>query len=157
MILVNEILDSLSALLHQQRPDLDILRDQLPEQFQRPCYYLEAGERRQTDAACGLVEVVQTVSVRCIGELGLDQCACADQLHAMAGDVERLLCAGFLRVGGRALHVTSLAVRQPFADAAETAITLTYFDDRPGAHDAPAPIQTVALNQRLKEDFHAAT
>lgn len=152
MIAKKDILDAVNRALVSLGRGWTVYRDGLPEQFDRPSYYIELGTRSSKPATRWAREIAQPVSILCIGALNADGNADTDALAQASDDVAELFAIGFVRVGDRALHVDSDVTSRTADDGMEVTITLHYLDEAPGEAETEPPITEVQTTIRAKEE-----
>lgn len=138
-----DILDAVNLALVSLGKGWTVYRDALPEQFDRPSYYLSLGERSSKPVTRWAREVTQQVSVLCIGALDANGNADTDALAQSSDAVSELFSTGFLAVGDRALHIDGDVGKRPADDGMEVTITLHYLDETPGGAEQEPPITDV--------------
>lgn len=145
MLTIKEIMDGINAILVRLYPDRTVYTDVLPEQFERPSFFLCPAGRKITSRTAAVVEVEQKVTVQCIDEVG-DR---YETQTARLYDVTETLTAAFLQRG--ALHCGDRKLTADRVDVfrsrdiADVTITATYEDDRPTAPITQPLITNVAF------------
>ena len=152
MIAKKDILDAVNRALVSLGRGWTVYRDGLPEQFDRPSYYIELGTRSSKPATRWARELAQPVSFRGIGALNAAGTAATDAPAQASDDVAELFAIGFVRVGDRALHVDSDVTSRTADDGMEVTITLHYLDEAPGEAETEPPITEVQTTMRAKEE-----
>lgn len=151
MIAKKDILNALNLALVGLGGGLTVYRDKLPQEFDRPSYYIELGKRTASPATRWSVEVQQPVRILCIGELDDSGNADTDALEQMSDDVIAMLSIGFLRVGDRCLHIDQNVSDRPAEDGKEVIAALHYFDAIPGDVDTEPLITDADIGLHPKE------
>lgn len=133
MLKIKEIMDGINAILVRLYPDRTVYVDVLPEQFERPSFFLRPAGRKITSSTVAVVEVEQMVTVQCIDEVGDRYETETARLYG----VTDTLTAAFLQRGALACgdrHLTADRVDVSRAlDVADVTVIVTYEDDRPAA------------------------
>lgn len=133
----NEVLNAVEARVQAAYPGERIYRDLLPDQFERPSFFLECFRSDTRDVNIGLISVTLTLRITAYGPVDEFHDSSSVVLQDRRDAVEALLQAGALAAGGRCLHpeqvkgVTEL-------DFAQVTAALTYLDSRPGYQDRSA-------------------
>ncbi|MGO5029649.1 phage tail terminator family protein [Candidatus Agathobaculum pullicola] len=145
MLTIKEIMDEINAILMRLYPDRTVYTDVLPEQFERPSFFLCPAGRKITSRTAAVVEVEQKVTVQCIDEVG-DR---YETQTARLYDVTETLTAAFLQrgalhCGDRKLTADRVDVSRS-RDITDVTITVTYEDDRPAAPITQSLITNVAF------------
>ena len=151
MIAKKDILDAVNRLIVSLGRDWTVYRDSLPEQFDRPSYYISLGQRSSKPATRWTCEIEQPVQILCIGALNADGDADIDALSQMSDEVAAVLASGFLRVGTRALHIQGQTEKRAADDGEEVTFTLSYFDEVPEEGDTQPPAEQIHTTTTIEE------
>ena len=145
MLKIKEIMDGINAILVRLYPDRAVYTDVLPEQFERPSFFLRPEGRKITSRTAAVVEVEQMITVQCADEVG-DR---YETQTARLYDVTETLTAAFLQrgalhCGDRKLTAARVDVSRS-RDIADVTITVIYEDTRPAAPVTQPLIADVAF------------
>ena len=151
MLSVQQIMEGVNAILVRLYPDRTVYVDVMPEQFERPSFFLRPAGRKITSRTVGVVEVEQMVTVQCIDEVG-DR---YETETARLYEVTETLTAAFLQrgalaCGDRRLTADRIDISRSL-DVADVTITVIYEDDRPAAPETQPLIEDVSLGTAPKE------
>ena len=155
MLKIKEIMDGINPILVRLYPDRTVYVDVLPEQFERPSFFLRPEGRKITSRTAAVVEVEQMITVQCADEVG-DR---SETETARLYDVTETLTAAFLQrgalhCGDRKLTAARVDVSRSL-DIADVTITVIYEDTRPAApvtQPLIADVTFVAQPSQTKEE-----
>lgn len=145
----NLIVERIKQLLEKTYPNEPVYVDQLPQDFERPSFLLEAVKREVKDVNIGLIQVTLTLKITCFSAVDEYGDCSREELNQRMDGVQSLFCSGTLAVDDRALKITSVPGAGEIDFAAVT-VTLSYVDSRPGYHD-PDSDQAVMEHYTLNE------
>ena len=133
MLSVQQIMEGVNAILVRLYPDRTVYVDVMPEQFERPSFFLRPAGRKITSRTAGVVEVEQMVTVECIDEVGDHYETETARLYGVTDTLTAaFLQRGALHCGDRHLTADRVDVSRSL-DVADVTITVIYEDDRPAA------------------------
>ena len=130
MITQRMILDAVNLQLVSLGHGWAVHRDALPEQFERPCWFISAEEQERTISTRFSDDVKQKINILCIGKLNEDNKGNADELTAMADEVIMLFTNdGFVRVDDRCLKIDGIKAKRTAEDGFNVELTLAFTDN----------------------------
>ena len=134
MIETNAVLRAVEAALGSSFPGEPVYWDQLPKNFARPSFTLEAQKEEWVDAAIGLVR--RTLTVLVTGYAAADDYhdSSREELNRRESAVLALFGKGYLSLEDRALTVqANKGTGTP--DFMEVSVVFSWMDSRPGYQD----------------------
>ena len=150
MITQRMILDAVNLKLVSLGHGWAVHRDALPEQFERPCWFISAEKQSRKPIMINSDEVTQQINILCIGNLNEDNKGNADELAAMADEVIALFTNdGFIKVNDRCLKIDGMAAERTAEDGFKIQIDLSFFDSARLPEELPL-IGEVFTNQQVK-------
>ena len=145
MLSVQQIMQGINAILVRLYPDRTVYVDVMPEQFERPSFFLRPAGRKITSRTAAVVEVEQMVTVQCIDEVGDRYETETARLYGVTDALTAaFLQRGALACGDRHLTADRVDVSRDL-DVADVTITVTYEDTRPAAPVIQSLIADVAF------------
>lgn len=131
MLKVQEIVDAVNRIVVEACPNRTVYRDILPEQFDRPSFYIAATTREVISETVHAVSVTQSVLVQCIDETSDRYETEANRLYHVAEQLQNLfLMKGRIAAGDRKLSIAKITLSRVL-DVADLVLTVSYTDDRP--------------------------
>ncbi len=150
-----DVIQAVEAAIGQIYPGEKVYTDELPDGFKRPSFALECMKDDWTDAGIGLVRREMTLRITCFVPVNAYSDSSRKALNERQDTVMGIFGQGYLKVGGRALHV-QLAQGMGTPDFAEVKAVLSWLDSRPGYQDpeeAAAPrMENYELNVTKGKD-----
>ncbi len=151
MLRIKEIMDGINAVLVRLYPDRTVYTDVIPEQFDRPSFFLRPEGRKITSDTAALVTVEQMVTVQCIDTVGERYETETERLYAVTETLtDAFLQRGALVCGDRKLTAARIDVNREL-DVADVTITVVYEDVRPAAPVTQPMIQDVSVGMQPRE------
>lgn len=136
MLNINDVVEALAGMIGEYFPDETVYQNRIPTDFVRPSFLVEAGAIQMSDASSECVDINAQFVVTTFVETDEYYNSHIPELRRRMMAVQELLAVGYLKVGGRYLHISG-NMGEPFFDYAEIKLTLSYQDDRPGGEDWP--------------------
>ena len=132
------ILDAVNLQLVSLGHGWAVHRDALPEQFERPCWFISAEKQERKPIMINADEVTQQINVLCIGNLNEDNKGNADELTAMADEVIGLFTnIGYIKVNDRCLKIDGMKAQRTAEDGFKIETDLTFLDSARLQEDLP--------------------
>lgn len=151
MITQRMILDAVNLQLVSLGHGWAVHRDALPEQFERPCWFISAEEQERTISTRFSDDVKQKINILCIGNLNEDNKGNADELTAMADEVIMLFTNnGFVRVNDRCLKIGGIKAKRTAEDGFNVELNLNFSDEARLTKEELPLIEDVFTGQQVK-------
>ena len=150
MVTQRMILDAVNLQLVSLGHGWAVHRDALPEQFERPCWFISAEEQERTVMTRFSDEVKQKINILCIGNLNEDNKGNADELAKMVDEVIELFTnTGYVRVNDRCLKSDGIKAKRTAEDGFNIELNLNFSDDARLPEELPL-IEEVFTSQQVK-------
>ncbi|HIV61890.1 MAG TPA: hypothetical protein H9746_03450 [Candidatus Butyricicoccus avistercoris] len=150
MITQRMLLDAINLQLVSLGHGWAVHRDALPEQFERPCWFISAEEQERTVMTRFSDDVKQKINILCIGNLNEDNKGNADELTAMADEVIELFTnASYVKVNDRCIGIVGMKAERTAEDGFKIEMKLFFLDSARTSKELPL-IEKVFTNQQVK-------
>ena len=150
MITQRMILDAVNLQLVSLGHGWAVHRDALPEQFERPCWFISAEKQEREPSMKNCDEVKQIIHILCIGNLNEDNKGNADELTAMADEVIELFTnASYVKVNDRCIGIVGMKAERTAEDGFKIEMKLFFLDSARTSKELPL-IEKVFTNQQVK-------
>ena len=138
MITQRMILDAVNLQLVSLGHGWAVHRDALPEQFERPCWFISAEEQERTVMTRFSDDVKQKINILCIGNLNEDNKGNADELTAMADEVIELFTnASYVKVNDRCIGIVGMKAERTAEDGFKIEMKLFFLDSARTSKELP--------------------
>lgn len=153
MITQRMILDAVNLQLVSLGHGWAVHRDALPEQFERPCYFISAEKQSRKPIMINSDEVNQQINILCIGTLNDDNRGNADELTGMCDEVIALFTNnGFVRVDDRCLGIAGMAAERTAEDGFKIKMDLSFFDDARLDNEELPTMQEIEFENKIEKE-----
>lgn len=147
MLSIQAILEGVKTALTEEFPGVTLYVNYAPRGFSRPACLVECGPVKQDEIGGSFVKFDVEVKVTCFEPVDSYGNSDTGALIDMMCTVMALFSGGYIRIGGRAPHVTALWGDYQL-DFAEVKATLSYTEQWPDG--APYPLMG-EVHTKLKE------
>ena len=147
---MNDIITAVNGLIVKKYPDDTVYINLLPQDFDRPSFFIELIDDERVDVNRNTVEVTVDLSVTCYIDVDGHYNSDIESLIERLDSVSDMFTCGYLTVGDRYLAVTTERGDIDFTES-YIGVQLNYFDDRPIQGEELPLIEAVKPNFELEE------
>ena len=151
MVKMGDIVKAVNGLVVELFPDDPVYVNFMPKDFKRPSTLIEFADCERTDANISTVEVKAKFSLTCYTEVDGHYLADTERLNDRLDATAALFACGYVRVGDRCLEAKAVSAGTDITDC-YIDLQLDYFDDRPGAEDAPPAAESIETAIKEQEE-----